>query len=423
MSAHFPPEIDDEIVSYLWDENDSLKACSLACRAFLPACQKHLLSKIVLFPPTDRKKRGNGARFQQLLKNSPHISKYIHYLEVIDRSTQEKEWLSKDTTLTYSLPLLRCLKALVIQYRTSVKGGNWERIARGGLLGSLLDVMRLPSLTYLNFRCLPVAMVNYCPSLKHLALNRMMNLAVAPAMLPIDSSKTIYLDSLKVHLVDLCPISTPVTILSQVGWLADMINKTQIDVGRLKKLHVEAGNDIRAHVEMKMLLSHCGDSLEELAFVPAFSSTLPGVEDPIDWSVLTKLRTFYIQIEMVCDNDEGVFYDPFPWFINMITQVSSSPIEEFVVEVNYRISPLDAVDMSSWTDVMSIFSDQKRFLRLRRLKIRIPHDISSQEIEIVRPLENLTAKLIATREGIDCEVSLVDGYEDFFIFPPDPTWM
>ncbi|KAF8969695.1 hypothetical protein BDZ97DRAFT_1794706, partial [Flammula alnicola] len=233
MSAHFPPEIDDEILSHLWDKNDSLKACSLACRAFLPACQKHLLSKIVLFPPTDEKKRGNGARFRRLLENSPHIFKYVHYLEVIDCKTEETEWLSKDTTLTYSLPLLRCLKALVIQYRTSGQGGNWGKIARG-------------------------------------ALDYAMNLALAPATPPIDSAKTIYLDSLSVQLANLGS-NIPGTTLSQ-GWLADMINNALIDVTKLKKLRVAADKSLETHDETWMLLSRCADSLEELAFDPALDS-------------------------------------------------------------------------------------------------------------------------------------------------------
>ncbi|OCH88952.1 hypothetical protein OBBRIDRAFT_733502 [Obba rivulosa] len=50
-SRALPPELTDKILDYLHDDIASLKACSLACRVWLPSCRYHKFSYIHLSGP------------------------------------------------------------------------------------------------------------------------------------------------------------------------------------------------------------------------------------------------------------------------------------------------------------------------------------------------------------------------------------
>ncbi|KAF8969675.1 hypothetical protein BDZ97DRAFT_213001 [Flammula alnicola] len=318
MSSHLPQEICDEIMRHLRGDDNALKACSLACRPFLPSCQRFLFSNIVVFPPTDKKKRPNGHHLQRLLKASPHLCRYVHYLEIIDCHPEEEEWLSLDRTLIFCLPLLCRLKALAVQYRTPMERGDWEGIAQGGLLDALLDIMQLPSLTYLHFDCLPLGIVNHCPNLKHFALRcATTNSVMGYSCMQNSSAQSVYLDSLKVDFLHPVILDHPMNSISiSRDWFSDTINNTALNVTKLKKLHASAIGELREHHDMWMLLKLCASSLEEFAFNPATDTNKPEASsmDPIDWSILTNLKRFYTRIEVSYDydDDDEVILDAFP---------------------------------------------------------------------------------------------------------------
>ncbi|KAF8969671.1 hypothetical protein BDZ97DRAFT_1915215 [Flammula alnicola] len=419
MPPHIPQDIYDEVVSHLWGDDDALQACSLTCRAFLPSCQRFLFSNIVLFPPTRNfKKFPNGHHLQQLLKASPHLCRYVHYLEVIDCYI-ENEWLSHDRTLIFCLPLLCSLKGLAIRYRAPVRGGNWEGIAQGGLLGALLDIMQLPSLIYLSFQSLPLVMVNHCPNLKHLIICCLTTDSVMGySSMHDDSAKSVYLDTLKVQFLD---SHEPMSSNSMSPtWFSDTINNTALNVTKLKKLHAYADGNLGTHHDMWMLLKLCAGSLEELVFRPAMwiDEAEASSMDPIEWSILTNLKIFSTFIKVFLD--EG---DAFPWFISMLRKqsVSGSSIEEYVVQVNYDLCGSD-VDLSCWKEVIDLISSRNRFPRLRKLHILI-HCCNRNKEEIVAELEQFFVELTATRQEVDCQVRLVDEpSSDFDEFPPDITY-
>ena len=89
-----PVELYNEIISYLWNDIPSLKACSLANRFMTVPSQKHLFHCIALRPPLQKLQNEHGIftnglcgtsyNFWQLLLKSPHIAKYVASVHVVD---------------------------------------------------------------------------------------------------------------------------------------------------------------------------------------------------------------------------------------------------------------------------------------------------------------------------------------------------
>ena len=50
MSYRFPPEIWDHVIDHLWSSPNTLKACSLTCKAWYPSARMHLFRTIKLSP-------------------------------------------------------------------------------------------------------------------------------------------------------------------------------------------------------------------------------------------------------------------------------------------------------------------------------------------------------------------------------------
>ena len=87
MSHRCPPELLDEIISYLWNDIPSLKACSLAHRNTTVPSQKRLFYAVGLRGPNQRVKNemsGTSYDFWRLLVGSPHIAGYVQSLFIMD---------------------------------------------------------------------------------------------------------------------------------------------------------------------------------------------------------------------------------------------------------------------------------------------------------------------------------------------------
>ncbi|OBZ79320.1 hypothetical protein A0H81_00964 [Grifola frondosa] len=71
-----PPELSDYIIDFLHNDSCTLRACSLTCRAWLPASRYHLLNKVAL----------HNARlcsaFHELLKTTPNLGLYVRELNI-----------------------------------------------------------------------------------------------------------------------------------------------------------------------------------------------------------------------------------------------------------------------------------------------------------------------------------------------------
>ncbi|OCH87113.1 hypothetical protein OBBRIDRAFT_691512, partial [Obba rivulosa] len=70
-----PPELNDMVIDYLHDDFDSLKNCSLTCRAWLPACRMHLFRRMTC-------KKSPLHAITKFIHCSPHLGPYVKELRV-----------------------------------------------------------------------------------------------------------------------------------------------------------------------------------------------------------------------------------------------------------------------------------------------------------------------------------------------------
>ncbi|KAF9050332.1 hypothetical protein BJ165DRAFT_998094 [Panaeolus papilionaceus] len=102
-----PQELIDAIIDTLEDDVESLRKCTLVSSAFLTRAQKHLFRQITL----SSGQTTLPARLTNLLSESPHISRTITSLRVVQkkqkRTKGSQAWLHIDNSLTDALPSIR----------------------------------------------------------------------------------------------------------------------------------------------------------------------------------------------------------------------------------------------------------------------------------------------------------------------------
>ncbi|KAF8969706.1 hypothetical protein BDZ97DRAFT_2055754 [Flammula alnicola] len=396
-----PQEIDEDVVAYLWNDIVALKALALSCRSFLPACQKQLFARITLFPQRQRtlmQKLTTAPNFQRLLEVSPHLALYVCRLKILDDGRYGFEWLTHDSeSLTFCFPLLRCLKALVINYQRR-EHFIWPSFVRREWFRALLNTLQLQSLVHLDLSYMPLALINHCPNLKSLGLTLGQpgwNVAI-DATAASTRATNIYLESLHINIIDdfLQDPGPP------INW-PDAIDHNALHLTRLKRLYAMAHIEMKGHDEIQKILKRCANTLEEFLFEPCFSILTEAkyqnirLPDPIDWSVLTALRVLYIRTVTLYNDVDGIL-DSFPWLIDMFKQLPSSDsnnIEKFILHVQYKFGPLEIV-LSPWEELVALFCDRNRFPRLERLGIMISSgDNKAKGEEIVERLEEYVGRL------------------------------
>jgi hypothetical protein len=108
-----PPELSDRVIDFLHDDWAALKACSLTCKAWLPASRFHLWNRVVL------RYSGDGTNYAEFLKASPAITSCIVDLTVefpTDRNNDasreaETTWMTE--TLIPIFSTFRILRQLM----------------------------------------------------------------------------------------------------------------------------------------------------------------------------------------------------------------------------------------------------------------------------------------------------------------------
>ncbi|KAI0636457.1 hypothetical protein C8Q77DRAFT_1050271 [Trametes polyzona] len=110
--AIIPPELCDETIDYLWDDIDTLRACSLTCKAWLPASRFHLFRNVRLRHADD------VFRFRSLLSSAPGVAPCVRKLSLsadyngatAEGAAQEDDtWVNSAASL---LPLLNNISTL-----------------------------------------------------------------------------------------------------------------------------------------------------------------------------------------------------------------------------------------------------------------------------------------------------------------------
>jgi hypothetical protein len=130
-----PTELYELVIGNLDDEH-TLRACSLACRAFLPA------SRRLLFYYVDLSDRHTAEHFLRIICSVPSPTspcQYIHHLCLSEgRRGDENLWINK------ALPLLaeRLLDVTILELETLL-WNHLDNIGRITILSSFLSVKRL----------------------------------------------------------------------------------------------------------------------------------------------------------------------------------------------------------------------------------------------------------------------------------------
>ncbi|KDR78845.1 hypothetical protein GALMADRAFT_266269 [Galerina marginata CBS 339.88] len=406
-----PQELTAEILNHLWDDENALKACSLACRAFLHTSQQHLFSKIVLW------KGLPGHRFRDLLRSSPHLSLYVEYFEVSDL---HGSWVWNDrTSISFCLSCLSNLRALVFHYPLEdLEETRWNNIIEEGLLDSLIDTLHLPSLTYLNLFCFPPALlIKHGRNLTHLVVESDFTESYTSHNISstcCTSQEKISMDFLQVNIVDE-GVERPRT-------LQDLYNT--VDVTTLKRFSGCGDVGIKCHHDLWSFMKACAGTLEELDFEPCSDAHIPEIStmDPIDWSTMTALRVLRIRLE-VTTPARGPMINQFPWFMTLLDKLSppNTRLEELVVHVNYAFCG-QKIEVHHWAKLSALLLDRNRFPRLRKVEFWIAAFVADDVEEIMLQVNRQT---IFLRESSRLRVTLVHvkPFAHLSFFLPDPTWI
>jgi len=167
VHSGIPPELSDRVIDFLHDERDALKACSLTCKAWLPASRFQLWNRVVL------RYSGDGTDYAEFLKGSPAITSCIVDLTVefpTDRNhdnskAAEAKWMTE--TLIPIFSTLRILQQLT--FVGAVFGAD-------GFLASIYPnlstakVVQLSMCHFSNFSPF-VELVWSCPLLENLRID------------------------------------------------------------------------------------------------------------------------------------------------------------------------------------------------------------------------------------------------------------
>lgn len=113
-TVSLPPELVDEAIDHLWDDTQTLRACSLTCRAWVPSSRLHLFRTVRVRSAED------CVRLAALLNSSPIIARCIRKLTVsadycgVDpdqRGLEDDGWINTAVEL---LTKLECVHTLAL---------------------------------------------------------------------------------------------------------------------------------------------------------------------------------------------------------------------------------------------------------------------------------------------------------------------
>lgn len=105
----FPSETTDSIIDHLYYDKQSLFACSLTCRTWLPSSRYHLFSKVILHPK-------NIESFSEILENpSNNVALVVQHLTIGSSSNCQPDGSTKFMeTLSELTAHLQMVKSLVL---------------------------------------------------------------------------------------------------------------------------------------------------------------------------------------------------------------------------------------------------------------------------------------------------------------------
>ncbi|KAF8149960.1 hypothetical protein B0H34DRAFT_802090 [Crassisporium funariophilum] len=159
----FPLEVTGIIIDILGDEQDldTLKACSLTCRAFVPLSRKHIFSTLEIDTDYDVASR---RPLERLLS----ISDPVVFDSIRKISIRVTLYHPECPSLPTFLLKITKLKSLFLCACGRMSTANWSKLSEA-IRRALLHLMHLPTLTHLRllmfFKNFPVSGIVSCNSL------------------------------------------------------------------------------------------------------------------------------------------------------------------------------------------------------------------------------------------------------------------
>ncbi|KAJ7666006.1 hypothetical protein DFH06DRAFT_1185618, partial [Mycena polygramma] len=140
-----PQELIDIVVSELYNDTPSLRACALACRDLVSLAQTRFFYKVVLHQaaPSERnvKERTQCQKLSRILDISPHLASLIKDLRIVEDDRRRAKWVSTEwRTLSAVLSQLDLRRILI---RCAEAALDWDRLHRQ-LKASLQAVFSSP---------------------------------------------------------------------------------------------------------------------------------------------------------------------------------------------------------------------------------------------------------------------------------------
>ena len=257
-----PPELSDRVIDFLHDDWRSLKACSLTCKAWLPASRFHLWNRVVLRCSSD------GTDYAEFLKASPVLTSCIVDLTVefpTDRNNNtsreaEATWMTE--TLIPIFSTLRILRQLMFV------GAAFEDDAFLANIYPSLSTAKVVQLSMCHFSKFSrfVELVWSCPSLENLRIDTI-SFDQVDAYTPIPLS--VPRPELKfLMIIYYSSVHMPVVI----DWLVSEGFCSHVDFLVVFQQHIESPAITR-------LLPAVGSNLRHLSVSYAFLPTAPDSKD------------------------------------------------------------------------------------------------------------------------------------------------
>ncbi|KAF8907278.1 hypothetical protein CPB84DRAFT_1822509 [Gymnopilus junonius] len=339
MPTNIPQEMREEIIKYLHDDKDTLKA------AVSPLAFSSPLAK-------GNKKHPIAIQFQKLLRSSPHLGKYVRFLQIFDFAPrfhalddESEDWLSKDTVLKFCLPLLGCLRGIVISYRRGHgRAGLYEAwypsTVRNGLVGALIQVLSLPSLILFDVEGFPLL----GPALwtKH----------QASCVVHDENSQSLSFGSPRGQTSKLCLESLFFNVLDFNPEHNAALVKVNFDFSSLKRLSALAAFEVEGHRQVWEVIKGCLAALEELVFVPCLHFD-DGYQDPIEWDKLSSLK--WLDIRFHRDFHERTY----EWLIESLKMKSSGN------------TGAEENTLTFWKGLVTVLRKRDRFPCLKNADLRV----------------------------------------------------
>ncbi|KAI0748638.1 hypothetical protein C8Q80DRAFT_1172914 [Daedaleopsis nitida] len=324
-SIPIPPELCDQTIDHLWDDLEALRACSLACKDWLPSSRFHLFRNVRLRHADDM------TRFRALLTSNPTIAHCVRKLSLsadYDGATPDGTAREDDAWVNGAAELFPLLDQVTTLALARVRWHALNEETRRAFAGVSKSVRQL-FLFEVSFDASRdvIAFLSAFPALHELYFQAVSWKTDSPS--PFENGSDALLDAGRMQLsyLFLDPKSSP-TLVTE--WLLQHPYDHQLQTIQLCWRELENTQSVGD------LLQASGSSLESLHVeFPAGVSEDAVLQNHLSLAHNTGLRALHFGGLDVRASQEFVSHRLFPWVTTMLSQVRSRELQEvsFALEI------------------------------------------------------------------------------------------